>query len=119
MSRESSRHAVLFPSRMAMSNEPPDGPFLRLLVRFRSRSSMHPRLVHDRRSHDARWTGRRSHGHLSRMANIRDFVRARGGICGARDLADELGVGVARARDFAWDNDLPKVGNAFAFRPGD
>lgn len=49
------------------------------------------------------------------MNALRNWVRDRGGAVSAPDLADELGVSRARTRDWAATNDVPRIGQNYAF----
>lgn len=46
-------------------------------------------------------------------------MQEQGGVAGVRDLADYFEVSEARVRDFAYDNDVPKIGNTIVFQTED
>ena len=46
-------------------------------------------------------------------------MQQQGGVAGVRDLADFFGVSEAVVRDYAYENDVAKVGNAIVFQVDD
>jgi hypothetical protein len=47
--------------------------------------------------------------------DLRKWIEEQGGVAGVRDLADFLEVSEARVRDWAYENELPRVGNSVVF----